>query len=167
MSDSWVTPKALIRVLGPFDLDPCASLPQPWPCAAQSYQRPADGLLLPWCGRVWLHPPASQAERWLSKLARHGRGTALVFARTDGKLMRSIWERATAVLLLYGRVTFYLPGGAAAAHPAGAPSALVAYGADDADQLAAAGRLPGAFVRCAEVVSRTSETPLLPGLGAR
>lgn len=36
-TNDWITPKWLIDALGPFDLDPCASTRQPWPCAKRSY----------------------------------------------------------------------------------------------------------------------------------
>jgi hypothetical protein len=32
-TDDWITPPGIIEALGPFDLDPCASVGQPWPCA--------------------------------------------------------------------------------------------------------------------------------------
>ena len=51
-TQSWITPKPLIAALGgpeAFDLDPCASDPQPWPCAKTSWT--TGGLQRPWHGR--------------------------------------------------------------------------------------------------------------------
>lgn len=47
-TDDWITPKWLIERLGPFDLDPCASQLQPWPCAKR--QLTEFGLIHPWGG---------------------------------------------------------------------------------------------------------------------
>src|SRR5438552_2229167 len=72
-SDDWITPRYLIERLGPFDLDPCASITQPWPCADRQYTVRDNGLLLPWHGLVWLNPPYGQATAaWLDRLALHG-----------------------------------------------------------------------------------------------
>lgn len=82
---TWLTPPHITNALGAFDLDPCAApSPRPWPTAARHIELPEDGLAADWDGRVWLNPPYSFAAwKWLAKLAEHGRGTALVFARTE------------------------------------------------------------------------------------
>ena len=36
-TNDWITPRWLIEALGQFDLDPCACIPQPWPCAARQF----------------------------------------------------------------------------------------------------------------------------------
>lgn len=137
-TDDWITPRGIIEALGPFDLDPCACVPQPWPCANQQWTVDDNGFLRPWGGRVWLNPPyGNLAERWLARLAAHGCGTALIFARTETAMWeRWIWGRATAVLFLYGRLYFHYPDGRRAEANSGAPSALVAYGDGDAKRLA-------------------------------
>lgn len=147
-SNVWLTPQHVIEALGSFDLDPCAAEePRPWPTASRHIAPPADGLTAEWSGRVFMNPPYQDVERWVCKLADHGCGTALVFARTDtGWFTRQVWERATAVLFLRGRLHFRLPDGSRAAGNAGAPSCLVAYGRLDAD-LMAVSELAGEFVR--------------------
>lgn len=146
-SDVWLTPPDLLAALGRFDLDPCAAPePRPWPTASVHYTAVEDGLRLPWTGRVWLNPPYSTAERWLARLADHGHGTALIFARTETKAFRrQVWERATALRFLYGRVTFHQANGRPGKFNGGAPSVLVAYGPRDAGALLECD-LPGAFV---------------------
>ncbi|QDK02832.1 DNA methylase [Gordonia phage Squiddly] len=149
ITDTWLTPPHIIDALGPFDLDPCAApAPRPWDTAAKHYTLPTDGLTEPWNGRVWLNPPYSrEAVKWLAKLAHHGHGTALVFARTETVwFVATVWQRATAVLFLHGRLHFHYANGERAAANAGAPSCLVAYGTEDADRLAGSG-LDGTLVR--------------------
>lgn len=146
-SDSWITPKSIIDELGPFNLDPCQCTPQPWPCAEDTYTIAEDGLALPWHGRVWLNPPyGRQTGMWLDRLAEHGRGTALIFARTETEMfVRQAWSRATALLFIAGRLYFHHPSGQRAVSSSGAPSVLVAYGNDDADRLRGS-RIAGSYV---------------------
>lgn len=134
---NWITPPHIIEALGPFDLDPCACETQPWPCAARSYTVADDGLNQPWHGRVWLNPPyGRETAAWLRKMARHNRGTALVFARTETAMFfESVWPRAWAVNFLEGRLAFYRPDGTHPNDDSGGPSVLIAYGREDAERL--------------------------------
>lgn len=144
-TDSWITPRVIVDALGSFDLDPCECIPQPWKCAERSFTVDDDGLSREWFGRVWMNPPYSNAERWLEKLAEHGSGTALIFARTETEMFqRFVWQRASAILFLWGRLYFHLPNGMRAKGNSGGPSVLVAYGKSDADQLKQSG-LRGSF----------------------
>ena len=131
-TDDWITPKWLIDRLGPFDLDPCACVPQPWPCAERQYTFEDNGLLKPWQGVVYCNPPyGAKAAEWLSRLALHGNGIALVFARTETRaFFRSVWPHASALLFVKGRLTFCEPDGTTAktGHNSGGPSVLIAYG---------------------------------------
>ena len=128
---TWLTPPDLIEKLGPFDLDPCAApSPRPWPTAARHIELPEDGLAAEREGHVWLNPPYSFAAwKWLDKLAMHGDGIALIFARTEtAGFVEQVWGKATGVLFLHGRLYFHRPDGTRAAANSGAPSCLVAYG---------------------------------------
>ena len=131
-TDSWITPKSLIDRLGPFDLDPCASDPQPWPTAERMITEEEDGMLHLWKGFVWMNPPyGKKLGDWLDRLALHGNGIALTFARTETKAFhRSVWPWARALLFLRGRITFFRPDGSAPkeGHNSGGPSVLIAYG---------------------------------------
>lgn len=95
---------------------------------------------------MWVNPPYSAVPRWLGRLASHGRGTALVFARTETRWFSQAWRQASGLLFLEGRLCFHrLNGRQQNGHNAGAPSVLIAYGTDDAERLRASG-VAGAFV---------------------
>ena len=148
---TWLTPPAVIEALGgaeSFDLDPCTIVKRPWPTARHHVSLPEDGLAVEWEGRVWMNPPYTTGEigRWLRKLADHDQGTALIFARTETEAFHAqVWDRASGLLFLQGRLHFHYPDGRRAEANAGAPSVLCAYGADDLDRLASSG-LEGALV---------------------
>ena len=154
----WLTPRFVLAALGPFDLDPCAAPePRPWPTAAKHITEPQDGLAVEWSGRVWCNPPyGPHTSTWLERLAIHGRGTALIFARTETETwQRHIFPKAHAILFLSPRVKFHRPDGILPKSGGpGAPSALIAYGADDAEQLRTSG-LTGAFL----ALRASPETP--------
>jgi hypothetical protein len=142
----WLTPPEIVRALGPFDLDPCFSDPRPWDTAAEHYSE--GGLERPWRGRVWLNPPYGQEVwNWLARLAEHGDGIAIVFARTETRgFFEWVWERATGILFVAGRLHFYRPNGIQADMNAGGPSALVAYGERNFEVLRSSG-IPGKLIR--------------------
>ena len=143
--EDWLTPPEVLRVLGPFDLDPCSPIGRPWDTAAKHYTMEDNGLLKPWTGRVWLNPPyGNETEKWMRRLANHGNGIALIFARTETKsFFPWMWEHATGLLWLKGRLCFYTKEGNRGG-TAGAPSVLIAYGQENADCLKACG-LPGHY----------------------
>lgn len=83
----WLTPLSLINALGEFDLDPCGH--NGHKTAKKIICPPDDGFEAEWSGRVWLNPPyGKEAERWVSKLAIHGNGIAILFARLEAKWLR-------------------------------------------------------------------------------
>ena len=149
VSDVWLTPRHILDALGEFDMDPCAA-PDPtiWPTARRHYGLPTDGLCIPWEGRVWLNPPYNQhVYQWVGRLAVHGQGTALMFARTEtAGFVDHVWGAADAILFLHGRLHFHHADGSRASANSGAPSCLVAYGARDAQLLAESG-LPGTYFK--------------------
>lgn len=144
-TDVWLTPPEVVAALGAFDLDPCgAPPPRPYETAARTIALPEDGLAEMWEGRVWLNPPYSEVGRWIERLVAHDRGTALVFARTDTRWWhRLVFEGASAVRFLEGRLHFHRPDGTRAPLNAGGPSAIVAYGRRDAEILRDATSLGG------------------------
>lgn len=150
-----------------YGLDPCAPIIQPHPTARRTFTILDDGLRHRWTNdagekeTIWLNPPYESGVigLWLAAMARHNRGTALIFARTETEAFRRhVWESATAVLFMYGRINFLVGeafsvirtrrtyhAGDVAAGNAGAPTVLVAYGDEDAEVLAASG-IDGQFV---------------------
>lgn len=146
-SEVCLTPPGIIEELGPFDLDPCSPVDRPWDTAAKHYNVFDDGLAQQWEGSVWMNPPYGQVTAlWLEKLANHGDGIALVFARTETRMFFDwVWPYASALLFIQGRLHFHHPDGSRAKANGGAPSVLVAYGDDAAQRLINCG-IPGAIV---------------------
>jgi hypothetical protein len=125
---------------------------QPWPTARHHFTIRDNGLLRRWDGEVFLNPPYSAIRRWLARMAEHGRGIALVFAKTDTvAFARYVWPCADAVLFIAGRLPFHRPDGLPAIRADGRPvearhpTVLCAYGVGAADRLAAS-HIPGRFV---------------------
>lgn len=146
--DEWLTPRHVIDALGEFDLDPCAPVNRPWPTAAQHFTIFDDGLSKEWGGRVWMNPPyGTQTGKWMKRLAGHGNGIALIFARTETEIFFPwVWQHADSLLFLKGRLRFCDVQGRPARDNAGGPSVLVAYGRENTDALASSG-LHGKLVR--------------------
>ena len=136
-TDVWLTPQFLIDLLGPFDLDPCAASNAPWPTATKMLTIADDGLAYDWHGLVWLNPPYSDCWTWMRRLADHGNGIALIFARTETKGFHEVvWGRADAIAFPMGRYKFYRADGSLPNASAGAPSCFVAFGDESVGRLA-------------------------------
>lgn len=128
--DEWLTPPYIFQALGDFDLDPCAPVNPPWNIAHTWFDKNADGLSQPWFGFVWCNPPyGKQTASWLQRMRQHDNGIALVFARTDTKMFHDYCFEADGILFLKGRLSFYTVQGKKGG-TAGAPSCLVAFGAE-------------------------------------
>jgi hypothetical protein len=145
--DEWLTPPEIIASLGEFDLDPCAPVVRPWNTAKRHYTIEDNGFVKPWEGRIWCNPPYGRhTGRWLARMAEHGNGIALIFARTEtDNFFRYIWPKAQGVMFLKGRLVFYHIDGTKPQNSAGAPSCLVAYGMENARILKESG-LNGKFL---------------------
>jgi hypothetical protein len=130
--EDWLTPLALIKSLGKFDLDPCSPINRPWDTAKKHYTIVDNGLKQDWKGRVWLNPPyGNRTHIWMKRMAMHDNGTALLFARTETQTFFPwVWDFARGILFIKGRLSFYTKEGRKGG-TAGAPSVLVAYGLDD------------------------------------
>lgn len=140
-NDEWLTPPEILRALDRFDLDPCAPIRRPWATAAQHYTAEDNGLSKPWHGRVWCNPPfGREAVKWLRRCAEHGNAIALVPARTETAMFyETVWGAADAVLFIRGRPHFHYVDGRRAPFNSGAPIALIAYGAANAEALRTSG----------------------------
>lgn len=140
----WYTPKYIFDAIGIFfDLDPCSPGKDivPWVPARQVLTIADDGLMAKWTGNVWLNPPyGPRTPYWLERLALHGTGIALLFARTDAKWFHSFVSMADAVCFVRGRIRFvseaYSEDYANQQHEPkdspGAGSMLIAYGKENA-----------------------------------
>lgn len=135
----WYTPAWLFDALGVrFDLDPCAAKNGEGCVPADClYRLPEhDGLSESWFGRVWLNPPYGTHTRlWIERLAQHGDGIALVFARTGTRWFQQIAARTSAVCFISKRVKFINGTTGMESGSPGADSMLVAFGSDNADVL--------------------------------
>lgn len=145
--DEWLTPPELLSKLGKFDLDVCAPKVRPFETARNYYTIDDDGLTSNWYGRVWCNPPyGTETAKWLRICKHHNNAIALIFARTETKMFFDcVWNSATAVLFIKGRLKFYHVDGTQG-DSAGAPSVLVAYGKENADVLEHCG-IAGKFIR--------------------
>ena len=144
-SDIWATPQAIVDSLGRFDLDACA-LPTNAKCE-RFYTPEENSLTKNWGGRVWCNPPYSQPllYQFCTKMAEHGNGILLIFARTGNKVWQEIiFPKADAVLFLRKRIKFLLPDGTPGGS-AGCDSALIAFGKENVDALWSCG-LDGSIV---------------------
>lgn len=130
-TDTWLTPLDLVEALGDFDLDPCGFPGHK--TAKKLVCLPDDGLAQDWHGRVWLNPPyGKQTGLWLSKLAGHGNGIALVFARTETQWFQSL--SPDMVFLLSGRIKF-LRSDFSVGSNAGHGSMLLAFGRNNCGKI--------------------------------
>lgn len=148
-TDVWLTPPEIPGALGSFDLDPAAPewVPNGFRYAPFHYTEALDGLVQPWFGRVWLNPPyGKMCGPFMQKLANHGNGIALIFARAETRWFKSeVWDRANAVFFFTKRIQFYNEFGFRG-DSASAPSCLVAYGEHNVDAIKRSG-LVGTLVR--------------------
>lgn len=144
--DEWLTPPAIIKALGSFDLDPCAPVTRPWNTAANHYTVEDDGLKQPWFGRVFCNPPyGNTAGKFLAKCADHGNAIGLVFARLETNwFFQNVWDRADAIFFIKGRLSFHHVTGEKGG-PAGCGSVLLAYGQNNVELLHAV-NIPGKFI---------------------
>lgn len=137
--DEWITPKYILDSFPEFDLDPCAPIERVWDMAKKHFTVEDDGLKQDWTpySRVWMNPPyGNETGKWMQKLAKHGSGIALIFARTETRTFFDyIWDKADAILFIKGRLKFCHVTGEPADNCGGAPSCLVAYGEENANDL--------------------------------
>lgn len=153
--ETWLTPKYIVRALGPFDLDPATpEKGMPWPTAKRMLKPSNNGLAMFWSKKdfVWHNPPYGRVMgAWLNKAANHGNGLTLIFARTDTQaFFENVWrhQNTTAVFFFEGRLKFCNVKGEEVGS-AGASSVLIAYGLKARSRLkaaVAAGKLEGRLI---------------------
>lgn len=142
ISVEWYTPAWVFERIGlRYDMDVASPEegPLPWIPADDFITPTRDGLATPWQGRVWCNPPyGPETIKWMRKMAEHGHGIALVFARTDTKWFHEHIATADAICFLNGRIRFCDRDGKEGGSP-GCGSMLVAWGEDCVKALEASG----------------------------
>jgi hypothetical protein len=89
---------------------------------------------------VFVNPPyGAHTPVWMRKLADHGDGIALVFARTDVRWFQDVAESADLICFVSGRIKFYKGDIVNQGGTPGAGSMLVAWGKRSADALRQSG----------------------------
>lgn len=141
-SFEWYTPPIIFESIGlEFDLDPCS------PGAGKSfvptkkhYTITDDGLTSPWEGTAFVNPPyGSETAKWMRRLADHGDGIALVFARTDVKWFQDVAASADLICFVSGRIRFFKGNIEDQGGTPGAGSMLIAWGEKSAAALRQSG----------------------------
>jgi len=132
-SVEWYTPKSVFDALGVgFDLDVCSpGLDKTWVPAEYAFTIEDDGLTSPWAGFVWCNPPYGKGiDKWISRMAEHDNGIALLPARPDTAWFYEMSETACLVKFVRGRIRFH-PGDKHAPNTGspGAGNVLAAWGA--------------------------------------
>lgn len=128
-TNEWLTPPAILKALGEFDLDPCSPVNRPWDTAKNHYTEKDNGLILPWSGRVFCNPPyeTKLMEGFLRRCSEHKNVTALTFARTETvNFQEYVWNKAHSILFIGYRLKFHKVTGEVGGQ-AGAPSVLISY----------------------------------------
>lgn len=156
------TPRWITDPLGPFATDAAAGDPRPWDIGTErNITKEQNCLTMDWrpFKRTWLNPPFLRyvVGDFVRKMCEHDHGTLLLHVRTETEWFKPIWEYASGLLFLAGRVIFLKADGAPctienpqAKHygktaNSGAPVVLCAFGFDDLDRLDASG-IEGAIV---------------------
>ena len=107
-SQDHITPKWIIDRTGPYDLDPCASVTQPWLCARINWT--SGGLEREWPRELftYLNPPFDryQVGEWMARLAEHNNGIALLHARTEAAWFEPFAMSPSAILFMADRIKF-------------------------------------------------------------
>lgn len=143
-NDNWLTPPELVKVLGPFDLDPCCPPVMPWRTARRmltlgeptgwklkgKVHRPKvqDGLAAEWDGEVLLNNPYSKPLPWMERMAEHRRGVVIASAKsTDTRWSQLMLSTCDVALFLDDRISFCYPDGTQSVG-AWSPYVLCGYG---------------------------------------
>lgn len=163
-SVEWYTPPEIFEALGlTFDLDPCSPGPgKSYVPTLKHYTIHDNGLLSPWNqDLVWVNPPYGPYTRvWMEKLANHGNGIALVFARTDVAWFQKHGVKADVICFINSRVRFFQGDITKRGGSPGAGSMLLAYGKKAADALAQSGLGPCFTLVPGTVVAHDEDTQL-------
>lgn len=141
-SVEWYTPPSIFDALGvTFDMDVCSPGEGKTFVPAKRYLTVEDnGLITPWDGLVWCNPPyGTHTPVWMRRMAEHGNGLALVFARTDVKWFQEIASGTNLICFVSGRIRFYQGSVETQGGSPGSGSMLLAWGDEAGDILRRSG----------------------------
>jgi len=135
----WGTPQWLFDFLREdfkFNLDAAANEQNAkckrWFGPGSPYAEDAMGQS--WRNSVYLNPPYKNMDRWMHKAYQEAdKGSSvvcLVAARVDTKWFQIVWDRASVLCFVRGRLQFQ-----GAKDPATFPSAIVVFGRRPADSI--------------------------------
>jgi len=122
-TDSWGTPDVILTavrdVLGTIDLDPMSNdMAQRRVRAGRHYTKADNGLIQPWCGKVFANPPYGRGQmspfvgKLLSEVGAAGdvsAAIALVNASTSTKWFQTMLKHAASICLLSRRLGHHHP----------------------------------------------------------
>ena len=136
----WLTPRWVLNLFGPFDLDPCAA--PGWETAAKHYYEADNGLYCEWDGFVWCNPPYGvEGSHWVTMMCAHGNGLLLVANRSDSSWWQTAARRADAAWFPRGRIHFLTPDGFTEVKGTAFASVIFAFGAEAVSRLSRAKHL--------------------------
>lgn len=139
-TDTWLTPQWIIDKIGISYLDPCGYIhPEKGiivKTAHNYFYENDNGLIQKWENDCFVNPPYSDLGSWLEKMAAHGNGIVLCFARTETKAYQKYVKSATGINFMAKRVSFLNSEGEAKnakgqKSNGNAPSCLIAYGEEN------------------------------------
>lgn len=114
LKDVWQTPREILDLVQPIDVDPCAGESTQIGRDA-NYSKSDDGLSKTWHGRVFVNPPFSQKGVWLQKVIEQQPHTDCIFVLTpDSTDTLSWWHKYIATEADYvwfsrGRISYINP----------------------------------------------------------
>ncbi len=151
ITNDWQTPPHIVKAVGPFDLDPCASLHQVTPTAKEMWTIEDGNSLFRVWGKelfIWLNPPYERDSiaAWMRRMADHANGIACVFARTETRWFQDhVFGSADGIFFLDGRPRFIGSNLKPAKRGCGGAIVLIAYGIKAGNRLRTC-ELPGRYV---------------------
>ena len=139
-SDDFYTPKWIFDQLAiTFDLDVAAPTGGcHWIPATNYYDQQTNGLTSDWYGNVFMNPPFSKSNNWVTKFIEHHNGIALL-PMSKSKWFDLIWHDAQAITTLPRSLKFVDPKGGDGSIYTG--SMLFAYGQHNVKALQNIGRV--------------------------
>jgi len=104
----WLTPRWILDLFGPFDLDPCGH--PGWDTAKSHLYETDNGLAHDWNGFIWCNPPYGVCTfDWVDRFVKHGNGLLLVANRSDTIWWQEIGKSSPCVWFPKGRIKFVDP----------------------------------------------------------